>query len=285
MSWSLYRWVWRLESPLHIGMMPAGALNRCRLYVPAWALWGALTAEIARGQATGNSPQYREVGGKLKQDVRFTYLYPAEEVGNGSCAWLPRYEEGKGLVWQREDGQGILTNRQMRVRLLSTQPGTAIEPSSDTAADGTLREVEYMLPRWRDNGSPLFLIGYLFLKDQTFDHDPRAIQEITLGGETRYGFGRLQRIYLDLARDCFGIATDLSRSQPILQGPECVLAHTRPEPDGIEKGAMEIVLGWDVGILRPVADATPHWVPGSRVNGQRNFAIRGDGLWEIDKIT
>lgn len=284
MSWSLYRWVWRLESPLHIGTTPAGALNRCRLYVPARALWGALTAEIARRQATGNGPQYKEVGEKLKQDVRFTYLYPAEKVGNGWCAWLPRYEEGKGLVWRREDGQVTLTDRQMRVRLLSTQPGTAIEPSSDTAADSTLREVEYMLPRWRDNASPVFLVGYLFLKEQALEKDFQKIQEITLGGETRYGFGRLERIYLEPARDCFGIATNLAKSQPILQGPECVLAHTRPEPDGIEKGAMEAVLGWDVGMLRPVADARPYWVPGSRVNGQRNLAIRGDGLWEIDKI-
>ncbi|GIW70798.1 MAG: hypothetical protein KatS3mg102_0340 [Planctomycetota bacterium] len=56
MSWSLFRWTWQLESPLYVGMPPAGSLNRCRLYVPARALWGAVTAEIARAAAGGGFP-------------------------------------------------------------------------------------------------------------------------------------------------------------------------------------------------------------------------------------
>ena len=51
MSWSLQRWTWLLESPLFVGTTPAGSLNRCRLYVPARALWGAMTAELSRRQA------------------------------------------------------------------------------------------------------------------------------------------------------------------------------------------------------------------------------------------
>ncbi len=64
MSWTLYRWTWRLESPLFVGAPPAGSLNRCRLYVPSRALWGALTAELARRRANA-SPSYETEGTTL----------------------------------------------------------------------------------------------------------------------------------------------------------------------------------------------------------------------------
>jgi hypothetical protein len=83
-SWSLHRWTWRVASPLFVGAAPSGALNRCRLYVPARPLWGALTAELARDEAD-HDPAYREIGNELRKHVRFSYLFPAERVGSD---WL-----------------------------------------------------------------------------------------------------------------------------------------------------------------------------------------------------
>jgi hypothetical protein len=77
-NWRLFRWVWQLEAPLHVGMPPSGSLNRCRLYVPARALWGALTAEVAR-RAGNDFPSYAGGWAGHPGDARLTYLYPAED--------------------------------------------------------------------------------------------------------------------------------------------------------------------------------------------------------------
>lgn len=52
MTWALHYWSWQLDGPLYVGAPPAGSLNRARLYVPARALWGAVTAELARLEGT-----------------------------------------------------------------------------------------------------------------------------------------------------------------------------------------------------------------------------------------
>ncbi len=105
MSWTLYRWTWRLESSLFVGALPAGSLNRCRLYVPSRTLWGGLTAELARRGAS-DFPDYGKKGRMLLENARLTYLFPAEGDGEAWRAWLPRYEKRDGLVWRREDRQG-----------------------------------------------------------------------------------------------------------------------------------------------------------------------------------
>jgi len=132
MSWQLYRWVWQLCSPLHIGTTPAGSLNRTRLYIPARTMWAALTAEVARQQAASSFPDYQQIGEMLREYARFSYLFPAENINGRWCAWLPRYEQGKeagGLFWHCEDGNvDPIPDRQLRQRLLDTRPGTAIRP-------------------------------------------------------------------------------------------------------------------------------------------------------------
>ena len=223
MSWSLYRWVWLLESPLSVGSTPAESLNRCRLYVSARALWGALTAELARQQAS-EFPNYRVVGDKLQQEVRFTYLFPAKQVEGKWHAWLPNYGKGRGLLWCREsDGTGAskLHERKFRRQIIWAWPGTAIDPSSDTAAEGSLRETECLNVRWRrDDGggnSRVAMAGYVFL------HNKSNLKElldnltyITVGGDTRYGYGRLRRIAMEPATKAFGKEVNLQKEDPMV---------------------------------------------------------------------
>ena len=99
MTWTLHRWVWRLEAPLFIGMPPAGTLNRCRLYIPARTFHGAVTAEIARSRNGDSFPDYGKLGWEIGLNCRFTYLYPAEKSGGNYVVWLPKYLKDKGLFW------------------------------------------------------------------------------------------------------------------------------------------------------------------------------------------
>ncbi len=283
MTWKLYRWVWRLLSPVHIGTIPAGSLNRTRLYVPARALWGALTAELARRQSA-NFPDYQNMGQRLNQHCRFSYLFPAQPVNRRWRAWLPHYEIGQGLVWRREDrtdARDDVPERVFRSQLLTTRPGTAIKPDSDTAADGSLREYEVINPwsYWREGKEPqpVAFAGYVMLADGA-DRGVLDIEELFIGGDTRYGLGQVQKVECSQANELFGKPVDLTGKDPQVQTDQ-LLAHGLPGHDPTLFGAMEQLIMWDYGTLRSVDLA---WVPGSGVQNQSpRWRIREDGLWEI----
>jgi hypothetical protein len=288
-SWSLYRWTWCLESPLYVGMPPAGSVNRCRLYVPARAVWGAVTAEIARAKALSGFPEYNQVGNKLSCHARFAYLFPAEQVGEDWGAWLPRYVPNEGLVWQREGAANEqLPDRRFQMRLLSTRPSTAIEPSSDAAAEGSLRETECINTCWRDQGGrrggPVGLVGYVFIH-KDLHHELRTSLEqlnaIMVGGDTRYGLGQLRRWngMVD-ARAVFGCNVDLGQEDPLVQS-ERVLGHAASSSEVSSElcGEMELLRGWDYGSDKPWHVKDPLWVPGSCAQSPREWSIKDSGHW------
>ena len=289
MSWSLYRWTWQLESPVYVGMAPAGSLNRCRVYVPARALWGAVTAEIARATADGGFPDYEKVGDELRQKLRFTYLFPAERSGNEWYAWLPCYVEDKGLVWQREDAaHHELLDRQFRIRLLSTRPSTAIEPSSDTAAEGSLRETECMNNRWCDRegkpGGPVGLVGYVFLHadlEKSIRDRLEQLELIMVGGDTRYGLGRLRRAEeITPVGDVFGCKVHLAKDDPGVE-TERVLAHAQAGGAAASEllGNLELLRGWDYANEGHRHVEAPLWVPGSVARERKTWHIDESGRW------
>ena len=282
MSWTLFRWTWRLEAPLFVGALPAGSLNRCRLYVPSRALWGALTAELARRRKDG-FPSYETEGKTLQENTRFSYLYPAEPDGRHWRAWLPQYEPGRGLVWRREgrkEKQHDLTDRQMRLRLMDARPGTAIDPDSDSAEEGSLRETECVLPLWRNDESPVAFVGYVFLKQDL--PELRDLTALFLGGDTRYGLGRLRRLDMTPASDVFGAQVDLNQGAPLLLSNR-LLAHTHQDAGHAEIiGSQELLAGWDRtrhDPFHPIAEM-PLWTPGSRVRDGSiaNWKIGENGI-------
>ncbi|WP_322798928.1 hypothetical protein [Thermoflexus sp.] len=279
MTWELYRWAWRLESPLHIGAPPAGALNRTRLYVPARTLWGALTAEIARRHSAG-FPEYQAVGAQLQREARLSYLFPAELVGGRWRAWLPRYAEGEGLVWQREEDSCSLEDRAFRARLLFSRPGTAIAPESDTAEEGTLREFDLLNPYWKDDNQalrPVAMVGYFFCRDERIIRLVEEVQELFVGGDTRYGLGRLRRVAWDPASAFFnGDPVDLRGDSPETRTSRA-LAHVEAAGSPEMRGALECIGGWDIaaGLISP----TLAWAPGSVTTAPQSFRIQEDGRW------
>ena len=291
MTWSLFRWVWQLDGSLHVGMPPAGSLNRTRLYVPARALWGALTAELSRREAqNGKEPQYQSVGVSLQKEYRFTYLYPAEKVEATWRAWLPTYRDALGLSWAREDQpEQAVGDRQFRRRLLSTRPGTSIDASTDAADDGSLRETECIEARWRDDrgrdAGPVAMVGYAFIHtakaNDKYPAERRrfdGVDALFVGGDTRYGLGRLRRIAFDFVKQggAFGGAVTLDADLPQIEAL-ATWAHAHAEAS--LSGALELIGGWDRGSIRSLDQAAPLWQPGSRSTTLRRWSIEADGLW------
>ena len=252
MTWSVFRWVWRLEAPLFVGMPPAGALNRCRPYVPARALWGAGTAEMARSTSGENFPDYGHVGDEVKRSCRFTYLFPAEKRDGRFLAWLPKFEGTQGLRWRLQDSGKSLSDRDFRRRLLDSRPGTAIAPESDSALEGSLRHTECINPWWRDSNrqgetaAPVLLLGYVFWKDSALHRQFQDIETLFIGGDTRYGLGKIRRIDWEGPSSnsvVFGKQVRLDREHPEVES-DVVLGHA-PEDDKTDmQGAKE----WAPGI-------------------------------------
>lgn len=288
MAWQLYRWVWQLGSPLHVGMPSAGNLNRTRLYVPARAVWGAVAAELARRRAEG-FPEYSRWGERLRKEARFSYLYPAQKDGGEWYAWLPRYRAGRGLVWHREDRpDGGYSDREMRRRLLGTRAGMAIEPAADAALESTLRETEHINTCWRlceRSGDPVGMAGYIAVRSESAELVDllKSLETIFVGGDTRYGFGRLERAFWAEARDVFGKPFEGQGEEPTVKS-EAVFAHA--DAGAVElKGDHEVVAGWDHDRLWTASGrASPLWLPGSCLSSESPeesilWLIQEDGIW------
>jgi hypothetical protein len=288
-TWSLFRWVWRLESPLYIGMPPAGSLNRTRVYVPARAIWGALTAELARQEApNGQKPDYECVGEDLKKSYRFTYLYPAKQANDTWHVWLPTYRDGHGLSWARDGHADVVGDRQFRQRLLSTRPGTSIDATTDSAEDGSLRETECIEARWRDergrDAGPVAMVGYVFIRTAKVKECPAerrrldGVNGLFVGGDTRYGLGRLRRVAFDQVKQGgpFGSEVNLDAEDPEVE-LSTVWAHAHGRVS--LSGALELLGGWDRGSIRRVDQASPLWQPGSCATTPIWWSIGADGLW------
>ncbi len=291
MSWTLYRWVWKVVSPLFIGATPSGALNRCRIYIPARPLWGALTAELARRE-TDADPEYRRTGDALREHMRLSYLYPAEFVDGEWRAWLPRYEAGEGLCWARENRQTTSSDRRFRRRLLWTRPGTAIDPDCDSALEGSLRETECVQTRWRaDDGSrggPVTMVGYvLFRRDNGFVDRVDPVKTIFVGGDTRYGLGRLERAAMTAATSVFGARVLLEQDDPqVVTGH--LLAHGQSDGQVALFGDQEAVGGWDMtGRYQERRISGPAWTPGSRCQEDEAhpWTFLPDGMLRLTQAT
>jgi len=288
MTWTALRWVWRLEAPLFVGMPPAGALNRCRLYLPARAMHGAVTAELARlnGEEKSDFPDYGKFGREVGINCRFTYLYPAEKSGDKFLAWMPKFERMRGVQWYCDGGEEGLSDRDFRRRLLDSRPGTAIAPESDSASEGTLRETECINPWWRDSNcqgesSAVLLLGYVFLRNNGFRRQLDNIDTLFVGGDTRYGLGKICRVgWHEVSGDLsvFGKRVRLDGEHPEIQS-DIVWGHAldggQPQIQAMQ-GVKELLGGWDQG--SPWRGALT-WAPGSFLECSTAWSIDNYGYW------
>lgn len=302
MTWTLYRWTWRVKSPLYISAPPAGVLTRCRLYVPTYTLWGTVTNELGKRGVelpSGNKFEpsnvrayYEKVGNYLKEKTRFSYLYPAEPVNGEWKAWLPRYQEGKGLCWLREGGQKCVPHRAFRSRLLYTRLSTAIERKTGTAADETLHETECLQPFWRNDKKnevkPVAMVGYVFVKDNKLLTELEKINNLFVGADSRYGLGHLCR-ETDL-EECpqlfvFDLAVKLNQEDKVIVNAcPYVLGHTKNNHPLV--GELEMMRRWTVSEIEK-NEPNCYWSPGSYLlqNGKKDFVIEELGNWELYRNT
>ena len=293
MSWEHYLLVFRLKSPLHIGLRKVGNLMQTRPYVPGRVLWGALTARLVRDyhpEADGGA--YRQIGEDLKRNFRFGYLWPAlSRVSTiSSLKDLKIY-----FPWQEEDKEAF------DFLFLDCYTSTALDHGYRGAEEGTLHHVEFIRPYTRsplgEESRPVYLAGDIFVKRDVENHPilkywPEAIAKIQLGGERAYGWGRVELVYGAKDQKLVEVEGKFMINQDTLEiiaNKETYLfAHLEISESVELRGPVEVLTGYHTqasGEIKLIKNPPITLVPGTKVLPGNKFILsENPGLWKSSSI-
>ena len=265
MPWQSYRVVWRLRSPLRVGWRSVGNLQQTRPYVPGKVVWGALTARLTRDLGNGaDGKAYRTVGKRLQATMRFGYFWPT------TAPPAPRYP------WNEP--------AQFTYDFLASMMSTALDYESISAEEGSLHEAEYLRP-YTPEGQRVYLTGFLWVDEEALAQSgfpwQTALKHVLLGGERRYGWGRVHLESLEALPhpdiddpDAFSWKKD--------RLPAHVLA--TEEAAAMLQGPVEPLMGWEMlpdGRKSFPLEAQLAFQPGTKVKTKSaNFRIGSYGVWE-----
>lgn len=283
MTWTAYRVVFKLKSPLHIGYGSVGNVQRTRSYITGRAFWGALTMRLTRdgtnGAATDFS-QYKCYGDKVDEQLAFTYFYPALKYdGDYKIKW----------PWGNTNENESLFRR----RFLSSYASTALVYPQQAADEGLLHEVEFISPRTLDKGEQVYLMGYVLEKEGCELKWKCACKHLQIGGERGYGWGDLK--YVEATKmpnqqlfnnqyswqeENGSIVIQTSENSPLL-------AHTETTENISAKGEIEPLTGREWKVAHQAGESVAFsglcWVPGSVVERSPSFKIQNFGIWGANR--
>ena len=282
MTWIAYRVVFKLRSPMHIGCGKVGNVQLTRPYVTGRVFWGALTMRLTRDETSGaatHSEQYKAFGDQVNSELAFTYFYPATAENQDYRIAFP---------WKNES--------LFRRRFLSSYASTALVYPQQAADEGLLHEVEFLSPRTLDEGKQVYLIGYVFEKDDCTLQWQDACKRLQMGGERGYGWGAVDYDPENGIKEIEG--NQLFDGQAVFKGDgnkptietEQMFAHTTASTNLRATGEVEPLVGreWKSNNqtnryagqhIEKVCD--PCWVPGSTVAQSLNFEIQNFGIWHL----
>lgn len=167
--------------PLHIGSGNYGVVNPTRVYIPGWTIWGALTASygIKNGWDKNNlSIEQKE----LFEQVSNFYPVINEKI------LFPNYQKAEFHL-------GEFSEKKFRYFATDTFTSTAIDALYQSANESSLHEIEYLLPKTKENKpKKIYWKGVLYV-DKEDSNDLQnflsAGNEFSVGGERSKGFGRV----------------------------------------------------------------------------------------------
>jgi len=291
MTWQLFRVTYELHSPLHIGYHKVGNVQRTRYYLPARNLWAATTERLTRGGFQPNSAAqdaYNAVGQWVQANCAFSYFF----VQEGDKLLYPRYDDD-GLRY------GGLKAHKFERRYLAAHVTTALDAATTSAESGSLHEVE-LIATYDREGNRTKLGGWVFLRDAGMNVLGAEskwrdwLGELQVGGERRYGFGRLRMVgKLEPVESLNGYATELSGERPHvrLQSGDAFLAHTLTQEVNA-RGQIEPLVGRETrdkdGSQKDstrfgqyLTRAQVCWVPGSIIAQELQIMLDATGVWKL----
>lgn len=307
MTWKAYRLVYRAMSPVHIGWHTLGYIKLTRHYIPGKSMWGAMTANLTRTYGVRGVNDYAVFGDLLKTDILASYFFPAIDADN---PLQPHYTD-QGIIYGNvRSGH---TKEEFERLFIGSFGQTAIMPQSNTAEDESLHESEYISPGIKENGEykPVLFVGYLFIKEGASLNGKKiawdegeiplypAIREIFIGGDIKYGWGRL-KLSNNPGKEghhtkVFGYDFQcpdkpVNGSSPSLKIPanSSLPGHLAIDSDLATRGDIEPLLGreWSTdkngkkgfGAGQKISPATVCWIPGSVLMETRTLKVGKYGI-------
>lgn len=286
----MYEVVFELLSPLHIGKRKIGNLQQTRYYVPGRTLWGALTARMARDD--GNF-DYEKTGRDVDEFLRFTYFYPTDD--DKKITLFP---------WGDPD--------EFEWKYIQSYVTTALDPKVRKADYGSLHEAEYIAPKTRRN-EKVYLLGYIFERDDCNLNWKEALPKLLLGGERTYGWGRVRvsqkscknTSQLDYfmckkasstgsngSNNKYIYEVELNDKAPVIRVHEScpVISHVLADDqinDYVECGNIEPLVGLETNTKdgnfgSKISAARICWTPGTKFKKAFNFLICQKGIWKFE---
>jgi len=292
MTWRCIHLNYELLSPMHIGYHKFSNVQKTRYYVPARNLWGAITERLTRsGFKTDGvfEGDYGQVGSWVKDHLAFTYFF----LVDGIDILRPKFTEDN-LYY------GKLSEYEFERRYLSSHVTTALEAETSSAEQNSLHEVEFIaeFSKTTQNIHRTQLNGVVFLDDVASqvlgDKDTwkQWLNEVQVGGERRYGFGRIrlsENGWSELSEDKilsnYTVKCDQQRPLIKVDKGESILAHAL-YPNVLGRGSIEPLVGRETDTRNSQAfgykltKAKICWVPGTVLESATSFLINRDGLWE-----
>lgn len=276
-------------------------------------MWGAIAANLARClkfdatetlQEFSKTPleqHYKNIGTSLlNKDILISYFYPTTNSEKPQPL-LPRFEP-KGLKY------GEYSEEEFERLFIHSFGQTAVEPANNAAEEGSLHETEYIAPVIELNGAKkaVYFVGYIFMKkeiiyqNQSIGFEEKdiklkdSIQEIFVGGERKYGFGRLvlspEIEIIDMEASIFDnklILDDDNKIKIEIDSGKPIPAHLDIEANVPMKGDIEPLVGreWGerqdgagVGPGQLVSSAKICWQPGSILLETKEFTLGNFGI-------
>ena len=229
MGYTCFELRFKARSPIFIGSRKIGFIQQTRRYIPGKTMWGAITASVARkliDKGVKYSPKiYEDVGKCIDDSVKNTYFFPEVMDKN---EFRPNFTE-EGLKY------GQYSETKFESTFISSFVSTATIGSRNSAMDESLHETEYILNKvnYDNQTEKVYWKGYIFvrdcnhgkisIKDSTKFEDVDvgyggfsiklfdALSEIRVGGDIRYGFGKLSYDKSCVSKEIFGISfSDIS---------------------------------------------------------------------------
>jgi hypothetical protein len=287
--WTHYHIVFKIKSPLHIGYHKIGNLLSTRSCVPGKNIWAVFTSRITRANGKGNNGRaYIEIGKEINDNFRFSYFWPAISPDNEevkSREDLRTYFNFKisddtclKKIYPMKEENDI---KPFDYLFMDSYVSTALDYSKYSAEEGSLHEVEFISPVTRDN-RPVYLVGSIWIKKESLNDTKdweKCIKNISIGGEQKYGWGRLE------LPDWEKIESESSVDPDDFIWKGSVPVHVKSENAGdVIQGLVEPLVGWEMQeggehkISPQKIDIA--FSPGSVVKNNVNFKISKYGVWE-----
>jgi len=247
--------IFALKSPLHIGYLPfkGSVISPTRYYIPGKNFWGAITKRATEHLYNElSSKDYRKIGLEIKNNFRFSYFY----LYDGNTIFIPKYTDS-GLVFG-EDGKEHIDKFSFERRFIGSRVLTEINSKFGTAKDEKLHEIEFIKHKFRDkdgNIKETKIIGCIWIKDGANLKDSKIriksngifingfnlIDELTLGGEQCYGFGKVhleKRFLIEESNN-----TQSNEIKIKIESDSPILSHLKYEQNVPFHGEVELLIG------------------------------------------